>query len=230
LGIEGKTIVIVDDDPELRILEKRVIEGAGMKFLEADTVDNLLKVLQTNSPHLIVLDLNMPGMSGLDYLKMAATNPKLKSIPVLVLSGHSKPAVVREALALGAKNYMVKPFVAKTILQKIRKIFLDLESLTFRFGEKSRPKVTARVSGEFLRLGVDALQIESGVRFKADSVFELHSSVLTQFDLNCLAVQLLNHIIENTDDGRYRQLGKLKGLKKETKDSIRTTLRQWRRK
>jgi CheY-like chemotaxis protein len=101
-------VLIVDDDPEMRELYGHALRGVVRELRSAPDGETALRVLDTWTPDVIVLDLTMPGMNGVDFLGHRSASPALRAIPVVVASG---TVADREALlAMGADEVLAKPF------------------------------------------------------------------------------------------------------------------------
>ena len=90
---------------------------------EADDGSTALPMLQSGNFDFLVSDWNMPGMTGIDLLKAVRGDPKLSSLPVLLVTAESKREQIIEAAQAGVNGYVVKPFTAGTLAEKINKIF-----------------------------------------------------------------------------------------------------------
>lgn len=113
-------ILILEDEQTLSRSLRDALERAGYTIeIEIDGVKGLKKI-ETSKPDLVLLDLILPGLSGLDVLKALVAKPSLKSIPVIVLSNLDDPKSVIEAKRLGAKAYLIKAQV--TLEEIIKKI------------------------------------------------------------------------------------------------------------
>ena len=114
----SKRILVVDDDPMIRAL---VCDCLGTLGVELNAVENgtscLAALTQTeNRPDLIVLDLIMPDMSGLDVLKKIRGDASLASIPVLMLTANSDTAEVAASMNISANEYLGKPFAMMELI------------------------------------------------------------------------------------------------------------------
>jgi two-component system chemotaxis response regulator CheY len=89
---------------------------------EADDGQTALPILQAGGIEFLVTDWNMPGMPGLDLLKAVRSDPKLASLPVLMLTAEAKREQIIEAAQAGVNGYVIKPFTAVTLKEKIDKI------------------------------------------------------------------------------------------------------------
>jgi two-component system, chemotaxis family, chemotaxis protein CheY len=117
-------ILIVDDFSTMRRIIKTLLRDLGFNNTqEADDGDSALPMLQTGNYDFLVTDWNMPGMSGIELLKTVRADAKLASLPVLMVTAESKREQIVEAAQAGVNGYIVKPFTAVTLKEKIDKIF-----------------------------------------------------------------------------------------------------------
>lgn len=117
-------ILIVDDFSTMRRIIKNLLRELGFNNTsEADDGNTALPVLQRGDFDFLVTDWNMPGMTGLDLLKAVRAEPELKHLPVLMVTAESKREQIIEAAQAGVNGYIVKPFTANTLKEKIEKIF-----------------------------------------------------------------------------------------------------------
>ncbi|MCF8108093.1 MAG: response regulator [Desulfohalobiaceae bacterium] len=110
----GKSVLIVDDSNTMRKIVNRSLRQAGLEFdsvLEAGDGQAALEVLAGEKPDIILSDINMPNMDGLEFLKQKANDASIKDIPVVMVTteGGSED-MVEQALSLGAQGCVKKPF------------------------------------------------------------------------------------------------------------------------
>ena len=117
-------ILVVDDFSTMRRIVKNLLGDLGFKNIEeADDGNTALPKLQSGNFDFLVTDWNMPGMTGIDLLKAVRADPNLSSLPVLMVTAESKREQIIEAAQAGVNGYVVKPFTAGTLEEKINKIF-----------------------------------------------------------------------------------------------------------
>ncbi len=122
-------ILIVDDFSTMRRIIKNLLRDLGFNNTsEADDGTSALPMLQAGSFDFLVTDWNMPGMQGIDLLKAVRADAKLAKLPVLMVTAESKREQIVEAAQAGVSGYVVKPFTAVTLKEKIDKIFERLEA------------------------------------------------------------------------------------------------------
>jgi two-component system chemotaxis response regulator CheY len=115
--------LVVDDYSTMRRIVKNLLHDLGYaNVTEADDGNTALPLLQAGGFDFLITDWNMPGMPGLDLLKAVRANEKLKKMPVLMLTAEAKREQIVEAAQAGVNGYVIKPFTAATLKEKIDKI------------------------------------------------------------------------------------------------------------
>lgn len=122
-------ILVVDDFSTMRRIIKNLLRDLGFNNTqEADDGLTALPKLQTGDFDFLVTDWNMPGMQGIDLLKAVRADPKLSTLPVLMVTAEAKKEQIVAAAQAGVNGYIVKPFTAATLKEKIDKIFERIEA------------------------------------------------------------------------------------------------------
>ncbi len=118
------TVLVVDDFATMRRIISNVLKQLGYEnILEAEDGTKALQVLETEKVDFVITDWNMPQMSGLDLLKAIRASEDKKDIPVLMVTAEAMQENIMKAAQAGVNNYIIKPFDAKTLSDKINKIF-----------------------------------------------------------------------------------------------------------
>lgn len=116
VGSVRPCVLVVDDDPVLRRFVRAVLEGVGYRIEEASDGHEALARMDDLSPHVVVLDVMMPGLGGVEVLEKLGPGSAAK---VLMLTGMDDPDVEDSAVAAGAVAYLTKPFSPKELLDRI---------------------------------------------------------------------------------------------------------------
>jgi len=117
-------ILIVDDFSTMRRIIKNLLRDLGFtNTVEADDGLTAIPILNSGSIDFLVTDWNMPGMTGIDLLRHVRADEKLRSLPVLMVTAEAKREQIIEAAQAGVNGYVVKPFTAQALKEKIEKIF-----------------------------------------------------------------------------------------------------------
>lgn len=115
-------ILLIEDEEDIASLIKLQAELAGYKiYVESDGLNGYLAV-EKEKPDLIILDIMLPGLNGLDVCRKIKTHPDLKDIPVIMISAKSEELDVVLGLELGADDYVAKPFSTKVLLSRIKAV------------------------------------------------------------------------------------------------------------
>lgn len=126
---KGMKILIVDDFSTMRRIIKNLLRELGFSnTMEADDGSTALPMLKNGGFDFLVTDWNMPNMEGIDLLKAVRADPMLKSLPVLMVTAEAKRDQIVEAAQAGVNGYIVKPFTAETLKEKIDKIFERIQA------------------------------------------------------------------------------------------------------
>ena len=117
-------ILVVDDFSTMRRIIKNLLKDLGFTNIqEADDGSTALPMLQQSEFDFVVTDWNMPGMQGIDLLKAIRADDNLKHLPVLMVTAEAKKEQIIAAAQAGVNGYVVKPFTAATLKEKLEKIF-----------------------------------------------------------------------------------------------------------
>lgn len=117
-------ILVVDDMATMRRIIKGLLEQLGFKNIdEAEDGKVALQKLKTTKYDFVITDWNMPNMTGLELVQEIRKDPELKHLPVLMVTAEAKKENVLLAIKAGVNNYIVKPFTAEVLKEKIEKIF-----------------------------------------------------------------------------------------------------------
>jgi len=116
----GKKILVVDDEPQIVKVLKAYLEKAGYRVLTAYEGNSALAVFQSEKPDFVILDLNLPGMDGLDLCKSIRRD---SNVPILMLTARVEEADRLIGLELGADDYVIKPFSPREVVARVRTIF-----------------------------------------------------------------------------------------------------------
>ncbi len=115
--------LVVDDFSTMRRIVKNLLHDLGYpNVTEADDGKTARPMLQAGGFDFLISDWNMPGMSGLDLIKAVRSDEKLKKMPVLMLTAEAKREQIIEAAQAGVNGYVIKPFTAETLKEKLDKI------------------------------------------------------------------------------------------------------------
>jgi len=121
-------ILVVDDFSTMRRIVKNLLRDLGFSnTVEADDGKTALPILEAGGIDFLVTDWNMPGMTGIDLLKAVRANPDLADLPILMVTAEAKREQIIMAAQAGVNGYVIKPFTAATLKEKIEKIFERIE-------------------------------------------------------------------------------------------------------
>ena len=122
----NRSIMVVDDEPATRMMLQMMLQIDGFTVLEAEDGVDALEQIQERPPDLLILDVMMPRMGGIELCKILRARPETASLPIIMLSGKVQPEAVREGLDAGANKYLHKPTPRKLLSEEVRSLLEEL--------------------------------------------------------------------------------------------------------
>jgi len=130
MGIENTKFLVVDDFSTMRRIVRNLLKELGFSNVqEAEDGVEALNKLRGDQFDFVVSDWNMPNMTGIELLRAIRADASLKHLPVLMVTAEAKKENIIEAAQAGASGYVVKPFTAATLDEKLKKIFAAFPQL-----------------------------------------------------------------------------------------------------
>jgi two-component system, cell cycle response regulator DivK len=137
-------VLIVEDDEDTRFLLRTLLERRGLRVVEAEDGVSGVRAAEELRPDLILMDWSMPGMDGLNAMRLIRARDSWSETPVIIISGHASPASRELALANGCSEYLVKPLDFDQLDRALRKHLL-LRMVKMSLGQE---QISERVSRE----------------------------------------------------------------------------------
>ena len=122
-NIKERLVLVVDDDEDLRIYAREALIRAGHRVLEASNGPAGIELIQTTPPDLVMLDLKMPDFDGFEVLRRVRSTEIGQLLPIIVLTAHGDEEMARNSFALGATDYLAKPFTPPQLHARVRSCF-----------------------------------------------------------------------------------------------------------
>ena len=122
-----RTILVVDDEPEILAISRDYLERAGFRVIAAGDGDTALRLARLERPSLVVLDLMLPGMDGLDVARVLRQDPATRALPIIMLTARVEEADRLIGLELGADDYITKPFSPRELVARVRAVLRRAE-------------------------------------------------------------------------------------------------------
>ena len=112
-------ILVVEDNPMNMLLATELLKFAGYSPLQAETAEEAMKMVETDPPALILMDISLPGMDGLSATRILKKDPKTRNIPIVALTAHAMKGDEQKALDAGCDGYIAKPISVATFSSTI---------------------------------------------------------------------------------------------------------------
>jgi DNA-binding response OmpR family regulator len=123
------SVLIVDDEPMTRNLLRMMLSYAGYRIYEAEDGLDALEKIRQYTPDIVILDVMMPNMDGIDVCKQIRQDKSTAELPVIMLSAYTQPTAVEAGLAAGADKYLTKPIARKVLLEHVEALLMETAAL-----------------------------------------------------------------------------------------------------
>ncbi len=117
-----KKIVVIEDEPDIVEVVSYNLKREGYNVLSVERGDEGLNLVRNQSPNLVILDLMLPGMDGLSICQQMKSDPLVRDIPVIIISGKDEESDVVIGLELGADDYLTKPFRGRELVARVKAV------------------------------------------------------------------------------------------------------------
>ena len=118
----GELILLVEDNDNNRLLVRDVLQANGYRVVEASSAEDGLRMAAEQQPALILMDIQLPGMNGIEALQRLRADPGTRAIPVIAVTASAMTQDRRQIMAAGFDGYQPKPISVKGFLQAVREI------------------------------------------------------------------------------------------------------------
>jgi two-component system, OmpR family, alkaline phosphatase synthesis response regulator PhoP len=153
----AKTILVVDDEPKIVLLLRDYLSRAGYHPLAAYDGQGALAIVRAEKPDLVILDLGLPGLDGLDVTRALRKN---SNVPIIMLTARDEESDKLVGLELGADDYVTKPFSPKEVVARVRALFRRIEAAQDREGAQVIRAAGLELDMERLRLTIAGRTVE----------------------------------------------------------------------
>lgn len=118
----SKQILVVDDEPNIVMALEFLMKQQGYGVRSASDGNSALEEVERDPPDMVLLDVNLPGRNGFEVCEAVRANPAWKGIRILMLTGKERDVDRRKGLALGADDYVTKPFATQDVIVKVKEL------------------------------------------------------------------------------------------------------------
>lgn len=207
MKLRGKEILVIDDDPQYQFFVKNILSNIGLVITQATTFDDAVDSIKESVPHLIITDVKLNAeKTGLDFQKYIKNDSRFREVPLFVISADASKQTIYEALALGAQEYILKPIVAKSLIQKVRRVFSDYKSPEINFLDSEgnyKEKYSSLFNNDFdasitTDINLRAINelsciLQGPVRFPKESIIDLKSDLLQEIGADHLGFRSIEN-------------------------------------
>ena len=118
-------VLVVDDEPNIVLSLEFLMQQAGFDVETAEDGEGALTKVEQSPPDLILLDISLPGISGFDVLEQLRQDSRYARLPIIMLTAHGREVEREKGLALGADDYVTKPFSTQALVEKVKALLSE---------------------------------------------------------------------------------------------------------
>lgn len=120
-------VLVVDDEPNILLSLEFLMQQAGFDVTTADDGESALERINAGLPDLLLLDISLPGISGFDVLERLRTAADTRHLPIIMLTAHGREVEREKGMALGANDYITKPFSTQALVEKVKALLAETD-------------------------------------------------------------------------------------------------------
>ncbi|EHA16298.1 response regulator transcription factor [Halomonas sp. HAL1] len=117
-------VLVVDDEPNIVLSLEFLMEQAGFEVVTAEDGEQALARVNDSQPDLLLLDISLPGISGFDVLERLRNEEATAQLPIIMLTAHGRDVEREKGMALGADDYITKPFSTQSLVEKVKALLI----------------------------------------------------------------------------------------------------------
>jgi len=117
-------VLVVDDEPNIVLSLEFLMEQAGFEVVTAEDGEQALARVNDAQPDLLLLDISLPGISGFDVLERLRSEEATAQLPIIMLTAHGRDVEREKGMALGADDYITKPFSTQSLVEKVKTLLI----------------------------------------------------------------------------------------------------------
>lgn len=218
---KNKTILIVDDDVDLRIYLRKILEGMGHEVFEAETLKKAREVVEEIYPHLILLDINLENENGFNFItQLRQLDPNMR-IKIIMISSSTSKKIIEFSQKVGSSSYLVKPINNNILLTTLKKLIPEMDLPEIRVIDKPNNETfMSKIFGQIIKISEVALILRSKVKFNDRTKILIKGNFLKKIEIDRAQFILKDQSID-VSPGVYDTKIYIAGLKEEDLKKIR---------
>lgn len=217
---KNKVILIVDDDPDMRVYLRKLLESLGHEVHEAGNSRTALKVIGDITPHLILLDINLDDESGFNMIGQIRMIDPYNRIKILMISSLSSKKAIDLSKKLGTDGYLIKPINNATLNTTLKKMMPELNFPNATNIEDKYANLTAKFLGQLTKISEVSVILRSKIKFQEKRKIQIDNIFLKKYDLTN-AQLIIQEFSKDVTTGTYDTRIQLIGLNESNLKSIR---------
>lgn len=218
---KNKTVLIIDDDQDMRVYLRKILEGMGHIVLEAPNSVEGMKLVSTIYPHLILLDINLENENGFHFISQVRMIDPAMRIKIVMISSSTSKKAIELSQRVGTNGYLVKPINNNILLTTLKKLMpeMDLPEVKFKNNE-TKMSFMVSIFAQIIKISEVALILRSKVKFNDRSKIILKGNYLKKIEIDRVQFIMKDQSLD-VSPGVYDTKIYMAGLKEEDLKKIR---------
>ncbi|EQC43997.1 response regulator [Bacteriovorax sp. Seq25_V] len=218
---KSKSILIIDDDPDMRVYLRKLLEGMGHEVHEAEDSLSAEKKLTAIYPHLILLDINLENENGFNFISQVRKIDPHRRIKVIMISSLSSKKAIELSQRIGTNGYLIKPINNNILMTTMKKIMPDLDLLEATIVDQNTSRLTAKCMGQVTKISEVELVLRSKIKFSEKMKLNISSKFLKKIEID-RAQFVIHRPSRDVQPGIYDTDVSIVGLKEKDLKGIRS--------
>lgn len=217
---KNKTILIVDDDPDIRIYLRKILEGMGHEVFAAENPKEAEKIISTQYPHMVLLDINLDNENGLNFVAQIRMIDPYRKIKIVIISSTTNKKAIEVSQKIGTDGYLVKPINNNILLTTMKKLIPEMDLKTVCHIKEIDTLMMVKCFGQLHKISETSAILRSKIKFTEKIKLSLKGNFLKKYELE-RAQFVVNKPSKDVVPGVYDTEIQLIGLKESDLKEIR---------
>lgn len=221
-------VVVLEDDESSRFLFKRLLEGAGYRVHEADTVSSAIEIAKQRIPHAVLVDLILNHESGLDYINEHRSEGSLKNVPILITTGLFENSNIAAPVGIMSLQVIAKPIYPPELIKALKRAIHDSKMVPPVMLKKDSSIVKLTGKGKITSISESGCVVEMPIRMNEGERVKLTSALMKEVGWENAVFVKSKSLASPSVKGQYSNDLVAAGPKSESVALLRNKIRGWK--
>lgn len=218
---KNKTVLIIDDDQDMRVYLRKILEGMGHIVLEAENSNEGIKIVSTLYPHLILLDINLENENGFHFISQVRMIDPAMRIKIVMISSSTSKKAIELSQKVGTNGYLVKPINNNILLSTLKKLMPEMDLPEVKvINNETKMSFMVSIFAQIIKISEVALILRSKVKFNDRAKIIIKGNYLKKLEIDRVQFIMKDQSLD-VSPGVYDTKIYMAGLKEDDLKKIR---------